>query len=451
MNISLQNIDKVSALLTVKMEKEDYQARVDKALKNFRQKAHVPGFRPGMVPMTLIKKQYGPSITAEEVNKLLQEKVYDYLKENKVNMLGEPLPDSEKQPAVDFANDETFEFVFDIALAPEFDVVLDTNDTVDYYTIDVNDELVDRQVKMYTQRGGNYEKVEAYHDGDMLKGVLAELGENGETKDSGILVEGAVMMPSYMKNDEQKAIFASAKVNDVLTFNPFLAFDGNEAELSSLLNIAKEKVAEANHDFTFQVTEITHFVPAELNQEFFDGIFGEGVVKSEEEFRNKIRTELSEQFVNDSNYKFLIDLREYITKKIGKLEFPDALLKRIMLHNNEDKGAEFVDENYDRSIEELTWHLIKEKLVADNKITVENSDIMDMAKEVTRIQFAQYGMLNVPEDVLENYAKEMLKKKDSVEQLVNRSVESKLAKALKDKVTLNVKTVSVEEFNKMFE
>ena len=161
MNISLQNIDKVSALLTVKMEKEDYQARVDKALKNFRQKAHVPGFRPGMVPMTLIKKQYGPSITAEEVNKLLQEKVYDYLKENKVNMLGEPLPDSEKQPAVDFANDETFEFVFDIALAPEFDVVLDTNDTVDYYTIDVNDELVDRQVKMYTQRGGNYEKVEA--------------------------------------------------------------------------------------------------------------------------------------------------------------------------------------------------------------------------------------------------------------------------------------------------
>ena len=259
------------------------------------------------------------------------------------------------------------------------------------------------------------------------------------------------MMPTYMKKDEQKAIFANAKVNEVLVFNPFEAFDGNEAEIASLLKIEKKDVANVKGNFSFQVEEITHFVPGDLNQELFDNVFGEGVVKSEEEFRGKIRSELAEQFVNDSNYKFLIDVREYLMKKIGKLEFPDAILKRIMLLNNQEKGEAFVAENYDRSIEELTWHLIKEKLVAANAIKVENNDIMDMAKEVTRIQFAQYGMLNVPEDMLENYAKEMLKRKESVEQLVNRSIESKLAKALKDKVKLNNKTVSVEDFNKMFE
>lgn len=329
--------------------------------------------------------------------------------------------------------------------------MLDTNDEIDYYTIDVNDELVERQVKMYAQRGGNYESVQEYTEGDMLKGLIAELDENNNVKEGGIQVENAVMMPTYMKNDEQKAIFANAKTNEVLVFNPSVAFDGNEAEIASLLKIEKDAVANVKGNFSFQVEEITHFVPGELNQELFDNIFGEGVVKSEEEFRGKIKSELEEQFVNDSNYKFLIDTREYLMKKIGKLEFPDAILKRIMLLNNQEKGEAFVAENYDRSIEELTWHLIKEKLVAANEIKVDNNDIMDMAKEVTRIQFAQYGMLNVPDDMLDNYAKEMLKRKDSVEQLVNRSVESKLAKALKDKVKLNNKTVSVEDFNKMFE
>lgn len=451
MNVSLQNIDKVSALLTVKLEKEDYQAHVDKALKDFKKKANMPGFRPGMVPMSLIKKQYGTAILAEEVNKMLQEKVYEYLKDNKVNMLGEPLPDEERQPAIDFAKDETFEFVFDIALAPEFDVVLDTNDEIDYYTIDINDDLVERQVKMYAQRGGKYENVQEYAEGDMLKGLIAELDENNSVKEGGIQVEHAVMMPTYMKKDEQKAIFFNAKVNEVLVFCPFEAFDGNEAEIASLLKIDKKDVANVKGNFSFQVEEITHFVPGDLNQELFDNVFGEGVVKSEEEFRGKIRSELAEQFVNDSNYKFLIDVREYLVKKIGKLEFPDAILKRVMLLNNKEKGEAFVSENYDRSIDELTWHLIKEKLVAANNIKVENNDIMDMAKEVTRIQFAQYGMLNVPEDMLENYAKDMVKRKESVEQLVNRSIESKLAKVLKDKVKLNNKTVSVEDFNKMFE
>ena len=451
MNISLQNVDKVSALLTLKLEKADYQARVEKTLKTYRQKANIPGFRPGMVPMSLIKKQFGKSVLVEEVDKMMQEKVNEYIRDNKVNMLGMPLPNEEKMKPIDFDTQEDFEFVFDIALAPEFTAEISAADTVDYYTIEVSDELIEQQVKMYTQRAAKYDKVEQYEDKDMIKGLLAELDENGNTKEGGIQVEGAVMMPAYMKNDEQKAIFANAKVNDVLVFNPYTAWDGNAAELASLLKIDKEAVAEMKSNFSFQVEEITRFVEGELNQEIFDQVFGKDVVKSEEEFRAKVKEVIANQFVADGDYKFLLDVRKMLMEKVGKLEFPDALLKRIMRLNNQDKDEKFVEDNYDKSIEELTWHLIKEQLVKANDIKVEQDDILNMAKEATRAQFAQYGMLSVPEEILDNYAKEMLKKKESIEGLVNRVVETKLASALKTQVKLENKNISAEDFNKMFE
>lgn len=448
MNISLQNVDSVSAVLTVQIEKTDYQEKVEKALKTLRQKVNMPGFRKGMVPAGLIKKQYGVSVLAEEIDKLLQEKVFEYIRENKVNMLGTPLP---KENQVNFETEENFEFSFDIALAPEFNVELSANDSVDYYDINVTDEMVDQQVKMYTQRTAKYEKVEDYQDNDMLKGLLAELDENGNTKEGGVQVEGAVMMPVYMKNDEQKAIFNGAKTNTVLVFNPSVAFDNNEAELASLLKLKKEEVADHKGNFSFQIEEITRMIPGELTQELFDQVLGEGKAHSEEEFRAQIKETIAKQFEADSDYKFLIDVRTYLTNKIGKLEFPDALLKRIMLDNNKEKGEEFVAENYEKSLEELTWHLIKEKLVAANDIKVEQGDLTNMAKEATRAQFAQYGMINVPEELLENYSKEMLKKQESVEALLNRVVESKLSETLKGQVTLNHKAVSAEEFNQMFQ
>ena len=449
MNVSMQNVDKVSALLTVNIEKADYQEKVEKVLKKYRQQANIPGFRKGMVPMSLIKKQFGKSVMAEEVDKLMQEKVNEYIRENKVNMLGMPLPNEEKMQTIDFDTQENFEFVFDIALAPEFKAEINEQDTIDFYTIAVSDEMVDSQVDMYAQRAAKYEKVEDYQDRDMVKGLLAELDENGNTKEGGIQVEGAVMMPSYMKNDEQKAIFATAKVNDVLVFNPNAAFEGNEAELSSLLKIKREEVAEMKSNFSFQIEEITRAVPAALTQELFDQVFGEGAVSSEEEFRGKIKEGIAAQFLADSNYKFLLDARTYLMNKVGKLEFPDALLKKIMLMNNEDKGESFVEENYEKSLEELTWHLIKEQWVESFEIKVEQADLLAIAKENTRMQFAQYGMMSLPEEMLENYAKEMLKKKENVEGLVNRAVENKLAAALKGKVALNNKEVSMEEFNNL--
>ena len=366
-------------------------------------------------------------------------------------MLGEPLPNEEKQQNIDFDTMEEFDFVFDIALAPEFKAEVSAKDKVDYYAIEVSDEMIDNQVKMYTQRTGKYDKVDAYEDNDMLKGLLAQLDEEGNTKEGGIQVEAAVLMPAYMKNDDQKAIFANAKVNDVLVFNPNVAYDGHAAELGSLLKIDKEIAKDVKSDFSFQVEEITRFVPGELTQEVFDQAFGEGVVKTEEEFRAKIKEEIAARFVADSDYKFLIDIRKVMMEKVGKLEFSDALLKRIMLLNNEEKGEEYVAENYDKSIEELTWHLIKEQLVEANDIKVEQEDVLKMARETTKAQFAQYGMLSIPDDVLDNYAQEMLKKKETINNLVSRVVEVKLAAALKAQVTLENKNVSIEEFNKMFE
>lgn len=451
MNVSLQNIDKVSAQLTVKLEKADYQEKVDKSLKSFRQKAQMPGFRKGMVPMSLVKKMYGKSVIAEEVNKTLGEAVYNYIKEEKLNILGEPLPNEEKQQEIDFDTMDEFEFVFDIALAPEFKAELTSKDKVDFYTIDVTEDMIDGQVKTYTQRNGSYQQVDTYQDKDMLKGLLAQLDEEGNTNESGIQVEQAVLMPSYMKSDEQKAIFADAKVNDVLVFNPHTAYEGHEAELGSLFKIDKEIAKDVKSNFSYQIEEITRFVDGELTQEVFDMAFGEGVVKTEEEFRAKVKEGIAQRFVADSDYKFLVDVRKVLMEKVGKLEFPDALLKRIMLLNNKEKGEEFVAENYEKSIEELTWHLIKEQLVKANEIKVEQEDVKIMAREATKAQFAQYGMMSVPDDLLDNYAQEMLKKQDSVNNLVERAIEVKLAAVLKTQVTLNDKTVSIEEFNKMFE
>lgn len=450
MNVSFEKVDKVNALLTIQIEKADYEKKVSAALKDFRKKASLPGFRPGMVPTSLLKKRFGTEILAEQVNKILGEEVYKYIREQKINILGEPLPNEDKQEPVDFVNKEDFTFVFDVALAPEFDAKISDKDSLDYYQIEVTDEMVNSQVESYAQRGGQYNKVEEYKEGDMVKGILAQLDAEGNVLEGGIQVEGAVMLPNYMKNEDEKAKFNGTKVNDVLVINPAKAYENNDVELSSLLKISKEEAAEMKSDFSYQVTEITRYEASAINQELFDKMLGEGVVSSEEEFRAYIKKQLEDQFANDSQYKLTLDLRSYLTERIGKLEYPEATLKRIMSLNNQDKDADFIEKNFAPSLEELTWHLIKEQLSEQLEIKVEEADILESAKIATRLQFAQYGMMNIPEDMLLNYAKEMMKNKQQVENMVARTIENKIADKALEVVTLNRKTVSLDEFNKMF-
>ena len=441
MEFTLKNQDATSAILSVNIQEADYAALVEKQLKNFRQKANVPGFRPGMVPMGLIKKQYGTAVKAEEINKLLQTKIFEYIRENKIDMLGEPLPIEEQQANINMVDDKDFTFEFEIALAPKFDAVLDKNDALAYYKIQPTDEMVQGQVDAFAQRCGEYKQVESYENGDMLKGTLTEAVENG------VVVREAVMMPSYMKNEDQKALFAGSKVNDVVTFNPFTAFDGNEAELASLLKVEKSEVAAHNGEFTFAICEITRFVASEVNQNVFDAAFGKDAVKSEEEFRAKIAEQFEARFEVESDYKLLMDVRDYLMNKVGKLEFNEAILRRIM-DSNKAEGEVVSEEDFQKSLTELRWHLVKEQLAKKFEIKIDDNDVLNVAKGATRDQFAQYGMANVPEDLLENYAKEMLKQEKTREALINRAVDVKLIQGIKAAITLNEEKVSVEDFNK---
>ena len=452
MNITFEAPDKINGLMTITLESADYQPEVEKTLKDYRKRANIPGFRPGQAPMGMIKRQFGTSVKVDTVNKLLGEKLYGYIQDNKIHMLGEPLP-SEQQEQLDFEGDAPLTFKFDIAVAPDFKAELTDKDKIDYYHITVDDKLVGQQVEMYQSRAGQYEKAEQYdaEQRDMLKGDLRELDADGNVKEGGITIAEASLMPQYMKVDDQKKLFDGCKLGDIITWNPRKAYPDNDAEVSALLKIEKDQVAEHTGDFTFQVTEINRYVKHEVNQELFDQVFGDGNVKDEKEFRQKIADMISQQFKADSDYKFLLDVRAYMEKKVGKLEFPEALLKRVMLNNNKDKGADFVEKNFDASIKELGWHLIKEQLVAAQEIKVEDADLKAVAKEAARAQFAQYGMSNVPDEYLENFAQDMLKKRENMDNIVDRAVDVKLTAALKNVVKLNEKDIALEDFQKMLQ
>ena len=452
MNISFENPDKVNGVLTLTIEKDDYQAEVDKTLKDYRKKANVPGFRVGQAPIGLIKRQFGASVKADVVNKLIGKNLNDYIKDNNIDMLGEPLANANQVPQ-DLEADGPYTFIFDIAVAPEFKIELTADDSIDYYNIDVDDKLVSQQVEMFQSRAGHYDKVEEY-DGsqsDMLKGDLRELDADGNAKEDGIVVEAAVLMPEYIKVDDQRALFDGAKLGSVITFNPKKAYPESNAEIKSLLKIDDAKAEELTSDFTFLVTEISRYTKAEVNQELFDQIYGKDNVKDEADFRQKIAEGIKNQLKSDTDYKFLLDVRAYAENKVGELTFPNELLKRIMLNNNQEKGEAFVNEHFDASIKELKWSLIKNQLVKAAEIKIEDADVKAVAVEAARIQFAQYGMNNVPEEYLEKYANDMLKDKNYIDNLVERAIDVKLADAVKKVVKLNQKTISLDDFNKMMQ
>ena len=451
MNISFENSDKVNGLLTITVEEADFNASVEKTLKDYRKKANIPGFRPGQAPMGLIKRQFGASVRYDAVNKFVGEQLYKYIQDNNIQMLGEPLPSAKQETPADIEKPAPYTFVFDIAVAPEINVTLDGRNKIDYYTIKADDKLINEQIEMYQSRAGKYEKGEEYNPelNDMLKGDLRELDAEGNTKEGGITVEAAVLMPSYIKVDEQKNLFNNAKPGDIITFNPRKAYPEGEAELSALLKVDREVAKDIESNFSYQITEIQRFVKAELNQELFDQVFGEGNVKSEDEFRAKIAEGLKPQLEANSDYKFMLDVRTYCENKVGELTWPDELLKRIMLLNNKDKGEDFVEKNYAESIKQLEWHLIKEQLVKANEIKIEDADVKAAAMEMARMQFAQYGMTNVPDEYVENYANELLKKREAVDNFVERAIDVKLAAAIKNTVSLNNKEVTLDEFNEM--
>jgi len=449
MNIVRKDIDQNNAIVTLRIEKADYAEKVEKNLREYRKKAIIPGFRKGMVPVSLINKMYGKALMSEEINKIVSEELYNFVRENKVNMLGEPLPNLAEQNEIDFNTQEDFEFVFDLGLAPEFEVELSKKDKVVSYSIAVSDEMVDNRVKSYTARYGKYIQEDIVEENDMLKGEILEMAD-GKVNDAGIELYDAVLTPAYIKDEAQKALFVGAAKGTIITFNPQKAFE-NETEISSLLKISKDEAKLITSDFQFKIEGITRYHESEIDQEFFDKIYGEGVVTSEAEFRTKIKENIQESLLGDIVYKFGVDAREMILAKFSDLTFPDAFLKRWVLASNENLTAETLEAEYPKMIADLKWQLIKDKLIKTSDIKIEAIDIEEYSKKITKAQFAQYGMVGMDEEMISNYAKDMLKKEETYKGIVEKVIENKVFEAVKSTVKLDIKEVSIEEFNKMFE
>lgn len=450
MKVSFEAPDKINGLLTITVEEDDYKEDVEKTLKEYRKKANVPGFRPGQVPMGMIKRQFGSAIKMDAVNKLLGNEIEKYISENNIQMLGEPLG-SEKQEAQDLEAAPPYTFMFDIAIAPEFKVELTNKDKIDYYDIQVDDELVDKQVKMFAARMGKNVSVEEYQDGDLLKGDMRELDDKGNTKEEGLTVEDAVIMPKYIKVDEQKKIFDGAKKGDIITFNPKKAYPDSITEVAALLKVKKEEAEQYAGDFSYQITNIDRMQDHAVDQELFDQVYGAGNVKDEKDFRAKIADGLKKQLEHESNYKFLLDLRKYVEDKVGALTYPDALLKRILKQRNTDKDEAAIEKNYELSLKELSWDLMRSQLAEQLKVKVTDDDVKNAAIETARMQFAQYGMNDVPEMYVEQYAENLLKKEDTRHNFVNRAADVKVVEAVKPVVKLNKKKISLDDFQKMTE
>lgn len=449
MAVSIKHTSDVAAVVTIAVTKADYQAEVEKALKTYRQRADIPGFRKGHAPMGMIQKKFGLGAKVEEINKFVGRKLYGYINEHKLRVLGEPMP-SETAPEQDLEKGEDFEFVFDLALTPNIDVKLGKEDHLPYYHIEATDEMVSAHIEQMLNMQGTQQEAESVEARDIVRGRLVQL-ENGAAKDGGILVEEALIMPDYVKEESAKAAFIGKTKNTVVIFEPYAAYEGNQYELASFLKIDKDQVeAYKGVEFSFEISSIQRHVPAELNEEFYVKAFGEeGDVKDEETLKAKIREGFREQFDPESDYKLLQDVRDLIIKKAGKIEYPEALLKRWLKISNEKLSEEEIEKELPAQLEGLTYQIVKDGILAEKEVTVSREEVLAFATIVAKSQFAQYGMSSVPDEVLHNYAKSLLEKEDTARNLSARVLDNKFAAIVKGMVTLEEKSVSPEEFGKL--
>lgn len=453
MAVSIQYTNNnAAAVITIPVTKADYQPEVDKALKNYRQRADIPGFRRGHAPMGMIQKKFGLGIKIEEINRFVGRELYDYINTNKLNVLGEPLPALDA-PEQDLEKGEDFVFSFDIALAPKVEVKLTKSDKIPYYRIEATDEMISQHIEQMLNSHGQQIEAEIIEEKDLVKGILTEL-EGDAIKQEGVRVENAMLLPSYIKSEEQKAKFVGAAKATTVVFDPYAAYEGNEHELASFLHIDKTEVEQyKDKNFSFEITSISRHVPAELNEEFFVNAFGqESEIKDEESLRTQVRAGFREQFDPESDYKFLLDLRQKIEEKAGSVELADDLLKRWLKVSKEGKLTdEEIEREYPQMIQGLVYQLVKDDLLAEHQVQVTDADLQAFALVVAKSQFAQYGMSSVPDAILAQYAKSMLEKEDTRRNIAARVMDNKFAEIAKTLVTLEEKSVSPEEFGALMQ
>ena len=445
MEIIKENIDDLNALLKVEIKKADYEENVEKVLRDYRKKANVKGFRPGMVPIGLVKKMYGKAVQLDEINKLVSENIHKYLHDEKVEILGDPLPKADDQELINFDTQEDFTFTFELGLAPQFEIKLSKKNKVNYYQITVDEKMKNDFIGNYTRRFGVFKSSEKSGDKDMLKGNLSELG----VPEEGLKAENTTLSIDIIKDEKIKKHFIGKKIGDEIDFDLRKAFP-NDFEIAGLLNKKKDEVADVNGKFRFTIREINRFEPAEIGQALFDKVYGEGVVNSELEFMTRVDEEIVNNLKRESDYKAMLDVKKLTLEKTD-FSLPEDFLKKWLLKVNEKTTAEQIEKEFDSFRSDLKWQLIRNKVAKENEIKISEEELQAEAENITRHQFQQYGLFYATDEQIGNYAKEMLKREEEAKRIAEKILEEKAIEKLKEVVKLEDKKINVNDFNKLFE
>ena len=449
MDITRENTGDLNAVLTVKIGKTDYEKKVENVLKDYRKKANIKGFRPGMVPIGIIKKMYGSAVKIDEINKIVSENIHKYLTDEKIEILGDPLPKTDEHEKINFDIQEDFTFSFELGLAPVFELKLSKKNKVTNYEITIDDKMKNDYVSSYTRRYGEFKKADVTEDKDLLKGKIEAIDDKGEIIPGGISNEETSLSIEVIKDEDIKKNFIGRKENDHVDFDIRKTFP-NDNEIAVLLKKKKEEVEGLNGDFRFIISEILRFHPAELGQEFFNKIYGEGVVATEEEFMNKITEEISANLASESNNKLMQDVRKLAIEKT-EFQLPEDFLKKWLLKVNENTTAEQIEKEFETFRHDLKWQLIMNRVAKDNSLKITEEELQKEAENITRYQFQNYGLFYATDEQISNYAKETLKREDDAKRIADKILEEKVMAQLKELVQIENKNVTVEEFNKLFE
>ena len=449
MNITRENVDDLNAVLKIQVEKADYEGNVEKVLRDYRKKANIRGFRPGMVPIGLIKKMYGRAVQIDEINKVVTHNIQKYLTDEKVEILGDPLPRADDQEKIDFDTRESFTFSFDLGLSPSFDIKLGKKNKVTFYEIEADEKMKNDYLENYTRRYGKFEKADLSEEKDVLKGKIEAIDQDGNPVSGGIFADDTTLSIDVVKDKKIKKQFIGRSEKDTIDFDLRKAFP-NDYEIAGLLKKKKEEVAEINGNVRFTINEISRFRQAEINQELFDRIYGEGIVNSEEEFRRKMEEEIKTNLENESNYKLSIDLKKLALEKT-EFQLPEDFLKRWLVKVNEKTTEEQVEKEFGHFRNDLKWQLIRNKIARMNEVKITEEELLKEAENITRYQFQQYGLFYANAEQVTNYAKETLKREEDAKRIADKILEEKVIALLKEMVKLDNKSVTIEEFNKLFE
>lgn len=449
MNITKENIDDLNAVLRIQVDKTDYEENVEKVLKDYRKKANIKGFRPGMVPIGLVRKMYGRAVQIDEINKLVTENVQKYLTDEKIEILGDPLPKMDENDKIDFETQESFTFSFDLGLAPSIEIKLNKKNKVSYYEIAADEKMKNDYLENYTRRYGHFHNADTSEEKDMLKGRIEVLDEDGNPKEGGLFADDTTLGIDIIKDKKIKKHFIGKAPGDAIDFDLRKAFP-NDLEIAGLLKLKKEEGAAIDGNFRFTIREISRFHAAEIGQELFDRIYGEGIVTSEEEFRKRLEDEITTNLKQESDYKLSLDLKKIALDKVD-FQLPEEFLKRWLLKVNEKTTKEQIEQEFDSFRKDLKWQLVRNSIARLNEIKISEEELLKEAENVTRYQFRQYGLYQATDEQVTNYAKETIKREEDAKKIADKILEEKVIALIKDMVKLETKAVTVEEFNKLFE